>query len=394
MAVDDLDALRDQMPELFNDRPLPPNWDDDWLLIPIEDPEFTSSEDAMAVDYQSLDLSTNAPPTGRAPDSELFAFNPEFAIPDLGGRIAFPGAPSVHSPSGYASPPDALAFYLPFHYFHPHWWGIYLILEGAQELAKYLSWLSGGLLAPSDAMTVAQLFLYGHEAFHHIVEAFATRLEVSHRVPLYRTGFEKLFHHGFGTDNCLEEALASAYGYRKVKERAFRKPNNPLKRKQALEALAKYIRACPPGYRTALKFIRETDFIQSRLEFAEHNHNWALPGIPAKGPGLWLSFPHAFSGISRITSRVNYLVHRDSSLAKRHQLHLRYLRYRDLTERLKRLGRCQFVRVGRGGHEIWETPSGHHFPIPRHPGDLRRGTLAKIVKEAGLSLSVSEFVRA
>ena len=50
MAVDDLDALRDQMPELFDDRPLPPNWDDDWLIIPIEDPEFTSSEDFMAVD--------------------------------------------------------------------------------------------------------------------------------------------------------------------------------------------------------------------------------------------------------------------------------------------------------------------------------------------------------
>ncbi len=242
-------------------------------------------------------------------------------------------------------------------------------------------------------MTVAQLFLYGHEAFHHIVEAFATRLEVSHRVPLYRTGFEKLFQHEFGTDNCLEEALASAYGYRKVKERAFRKPNNPVKRKQALEALAKYIRACPPGYRIALKFIRETDFVQSRLEFAEQNHSWALPAIPTKGPLLWLSFPHAFSGISRITSRVNYLVHRDSSLAKRHQLHLRYLRYHDLAERLRRLGHCRFVRAGRGGHEIWETPNGHRFPVPRHPGDLRRGTLAKIIKEAGLSLSGSEFVR-
>jgi hypothetical protein len=323
MAVDDLDALRDQMPELFDDRPLPPNWDDDWLIIPIEDPEFTSSDDVMAVDDQSLNLPTFAPLDGSVPSSEQFTFSPEFGMPDLGGPSAFPGAPSSHSPSGHASPPDALAFYLPFHYFHPHWWGIYLILEGVQELAKHLSWLSGGLLSPSDCMTIAQLFLYGHEAFHHIVEAFATRLEVSHRVPLYRHGFEKLFQHGFGTDNCLEEALASAYGYRKVKERAFRKPNNPLKRKQALEALAKYIRACPPGHRIALKFIRDTDFVQSRLEFAERNHNWALPAIPAKGPLLWLSFPHAFSGISRITSRVNYLVHRDSSLAKRYQLHLR-----------------------------------------------------------------------
>jgi hypothetical protein len=32
--------------------------------------------------------------------------------------------------------------------------------------------------------------------------------------------------------------------------------------------------------------------------------------------------------------------------------------------------------------------------VPRHPGDLRQGTLAKIIKEAGLQMSVSQFIAA
>ena len=35
-------------------------------------------------------------------------------------------------------PPDALAFYLPFHYFHPVWWGVYLLLEGVERLATFI----------------------------------------------------------------------------------------------------------------------------------------------------------------------------------------------------------------------------------------------------------------
>ena len=109
---------------------------------------------------------------------------------------------------------------------------------------------------------------------------------------------------------------------------------------------------------------------------------------------LWLTFPHAFSGIGRVTSRVNYVVHRDSSLAARLDLKLRYLRYRDLSDKLQRLAGCKVVREGRGSHEIWETPEGHHFPVPRHPGDFGRGLLSKIVKQAGLQMSVSEFMQA
>lgn len=228
--------------------------------------------------------------------------------------------------------------------------------------------------------------------FHHIVESFATRLEVSHRQPLYRIGFDAFYRENAGTHDSVEEALASAHGYRKVDSRAFRRPNEPQKREAALEALVEYIRRCPPGYNRALDFVTNSAFNLQRSDFAEKNHNWALPDIGQREARVWNSFPHAFSGISRVQSRVNYAIHRDSPLIDRVRTRGHYLRYRDVTQRLEKQGSCTFVRHGGGGHEIWENPMGRRFAVPRHPGDLRTGTLQRIIKQAGLEVSVSEFI--
>ena len=105
-------------------------------------------------------------------------------------------------------------------------------------------------------------------------------------------------------------------------------------------------------------------------------------------------FPKGFDGIARVPSRVNYLVHRSSPMAKRMSLGLRYLRYRDVSERLERVARCRETGHARGSHVKWKRPDGHTFTVPRHPGDLARGTLAKIIKQAGLEISLSEFITA
>ena len=391
MAVDDLDILRQELPEVFKDRTVPGDWEEEWLIIPIDEPEVFQSEAEDAPDFELSIGAVGGAPDIVAPSDAVFS--PESQFPDF-GETAFPGAPSTKNTSSEVPPPDALAFYLPFHYFHPTWWGIYIVLERLHEFADALTKYSRGVLTFNEALNVGKMFLYGHEAFHHIAEALATRLEVTHRVPIYTGGFEHLFRRVYGSDDCVEEALASAHGYRKVKLKAFRSPNDPKKREAALLALERYIKLCPPGYRRALEFVSESSFYEARSAFAEHNHNESLPPIPQKGPFIWLSFPHAFSGISRVTSRVNYLVHCNSSLAQRTRLGFRYLRYRELAEKLKKLAGCQPVRQGNGSHEIWEAPNGQRFPVPRHPGDLGKGLLAKIIKQAGLNLSVSEFVEA
>ncbi len=50
-----------------------------------------------------------------------------------------------------------------------------------------------------------------------------------------------------------------------------------------------------------------------------------------------------------------------------------------------------FDRQRKGSHQIWRNPTtGARTTVPRHPGDLPEGTVAAIVKQAGLT--VDEFL--
>jgi hypothetical protein len=39
MAVEDLNTLRQQLPEVFEDMTVPDSWDDEWIIVPVEEPE-------------------------------------------------------------------------------------------------------------------------------------------------------------------------------------------------------------------------------------------------------------------------------------------------------------------------------------------------------------------
>nr|DAN69690.1 MAG TPA: hypothetical protein [Caudoviricetes sp.] len=57
---------------------------------------------------------------------------------------------------------------------------------------------------------------------------------------------------------------------------------------------------------------------------------------------------------------------------------------RDLIKELKANG-CEFVRHGKGDHQIWHSPkTGKNFPVPHPKQDLPIGTLKSIKKSAGL----------
>ena len=200
MAVDDLDILRQELPEVFTDQAVPVNWEEEWLVIPIDDPEAFQPQVETPPDYELAPDRPGITQDALAPSDA--AFSPESQIPDFGDTV-FPGVPS-EGPWPGVPPPDALAFYLPFHYFHPTWWGIYIVLERLHEFADALTKYSNGALTFNEAFNVGKMFLYGHEAFHHIAEAFATRLEVTHRFPIYTDGFERLFRRLYGTDDKLQ----------------------------------------------------------------------------------------------------------------------------------------------------------------------------------------------
>lgn len=385
MAINDLDILHSELPEVFEKGPIPPDLEKDWIIIGVDSPEKISddlkkpeeTEDLLPPSLERLRNKSNGPWLPNIPK-------------------VFPGGPMSSWDPDFFPPPDALAFYLPFHFYYSIWWGIYLTYEGIEWLTHFIMEKESNMLDWKDALLATQIFLYGHEVYHHKVECFATRLEVSHRVPLYKTSFFKYYKKSIQSpvprDDFYwpnEEALACAYGFLKVKN-IFRE--DKAKQKAVARALKSYIKDCPPCYGQALEYINPKDFKLGQCDFAEKNHHISF-NKPQKNSSIWLVSPHAFSGIGRITSRVNFIVHRESPIFLRRRLHMRYIRYPDLRRKLEKISRCVFVCHGKR-HEIWKSPKGNTFTIPRHPGDINRGLLRDIIRQAGLNMSVTEFLQA
>lgn len=388
MPHDDLDRVHDQLPDLFMDKTLPTSWDEDLILIPIDKPEsplglYPDSE--MAVES---DLFPDSTVDMRVGDPVGLLYEPTEILGELSGLGGFAGAPVVPKDNSIP-PPDSLAFYLPFHYFYPTWWGVYLIAEGVQWLSDFVRTHSDGVLLSDDATSVARVFLYSHEVFHNKVETFGLRLEHVHRTKLYKTAFERLYQRTVDTENCLEEALANAHAYLRVQNLLFK--GEKLKRAAAIRVLKEYIRLSSAGYRQGLNFIKKRQFDNGQYNFAELNYRECFPQHPKCDADVWRTFPYLFSAISRVNSRVNYIVHRASPLASRARLGSRYLTYRQLEKRLMKTAHCEKVGGGKGSHETWQRPDGCKFSVPRHPRDLCSGTLRAIIREAGLDLSISQF---
>ena len=407
MAESDIQTFRDELPDIFQDKKPPSGWED-YHIIPADIKDDRDAKDdsnsinpvaeelTNHLESQVAESFTVAENLDRPRQNDLStAFSRTPKVHDLSVAARFPGGPLQHETEGFP-PPDAFAFYLPFHYFHPALWGIYLIAEGVIWLALQLRIYSGWdkergdyKLTVKKAVTAAQLFLYYHEAFHHKTESFATRLEVTHRQPLYRLGFHDLFQETFLTDGCLEEALANAHAYRKVEQvlngRGWRTG-------VVMKGLRAYIKGQPPGYSRGLEFTDNEAFKKGRYEFSEANHQKSLPHA-GKEPGIWGMFGHAFRGVSRINSYTNYLIRADSPLLERTDLHGRYIGYRQLKKRLKELVGLRLKRQGKGSHEIYETGDGKTVTLYFENGDVPKGTLNSILKQAGVDMSIHDFLR-
>lgn len=54
---------------------------------------------------------------------------------------------------------------------------------------------------------------------------------------------------------------------------------------------------------------------------------------------------------------------------------------------------CKEIKGGKGSHVKWERIDGKRFVVPKHKRDLAPGTLSKIIENAGLNMSLSEFAK-
>lgn len=394
MAIEHIDTLHNEFPEVFQDRDVGEEWCDDVLIVPVTDPEkVTIANQGNNISDWPYDRNPNREPHNQEPpESDIFEhIGPEMIsadgeVPDLSPIItqifggAHSGAPVQYTHQPLKPPPDCLAFYLPYHYYHPIWWGIYLTYEGVLWLAGEILRLSGHSVSRSDAFQASRLFLYYHEAFHHKVECFATRLELTHRRPFYKTGFERYYQKTLGTVDCLEEGLGNTS--------ALNDSYKKLKSKEIDAALATYVDGSPPGYDQGNVF--RPDFTSVRCRLAEDSHHASLPHMPPRNPEVWRATPHLFDGVFNIKGRVNYIISKNSPLVNR--LPFRpCLPPNKLIAKLQNLVGLQLVRQG-GNHSVWRTSTGRTTEIPRHPRDLGRGLLRKILRDVGLSMGLDEFL--
>lgn len=392
MAASDLPTLRDQLPEVFEDMDPPEDWEDYHIISTgtekSSDFEIGLPIEAERLEVDGIGMDTEDPIPARAFD--------EGQLPGVETTRVFSGSPQEWGDSKLP-PPDALAFYLPFHFYYPDLWGIYITLEGVGRLMRYLRAHSGfdwgemgWKLSQRKAEASARLFLYYHEAFHHNVESMATRLEITHRQPLYRRGFLNLSRRTFLTSEATEEALANAYAFKKVSQ-VFKKKGWSTDVIQS--GLRQYINDQPPGYNRGMEFVKDDAFVEKRNEFAEANLRESLP-LRKKEKTLWNLFTYAFYGICKINSHTNYLTRKDSSLLESDDLNEYYIGYHDLKDKLDGLVGLNFKREGKGSHEIYETDAGDSVTLYYTTGDVPKGTLNSILKDAGVDMNVHEFLRA
>ncbi|MDA7513597.1 hypothetical protein N8505_03155 [Akkermansiaceae bacterium] len=319
--------LQQHLPDAFKPAEMPTDWEDSWILVPVPTGEFEVTEatlgdldgGAPAIDPVIADSgqiwephSQNIDPLSQEEDDG--ASSTASALGPLVGAN-HPGAPVV-APPGCPPPPDANAFYLPFHYY-PRWWGIYLFPDGvlrvAHEVARHDSY---SLQWPYYWLS-ARFFLYAHEFYHHRIESLASRLEVSHRAAAYRTGFQAFYDLHKGTDAWLEEGLANAYALQRIKK-CFSKM--PTIRDQLLNSYRHYIQAGQAGYRRGWDWHYPKEFKAHESKLAEESLTTSFPVLPKLSPQIWETGSFMTRGFGTIKSRIHYLIPRNKPLHKRKPL--------------------------------------------------------------------------
>lgn len=364
MTLDYVANLRNELPELFDERPLPRNWDDNWIAIPFDDEveEILNTSDDRDDYEDNLEIP-------RHPEIEdIF---PNFDL-NFGQKVGDKKVPA-----------DLLAFYLPFHLF-PDDWGIYILASGVRYLARIIRIQSK--LEQADALLVSRLFLYYHELYHHKVEMFVTRLELPQRQPIYKT--RKLFEkkrdsEPWPTLNLTEEALANADAFMRTINQleAISQTGGYPKISTAIvePILAEFIRQNPPGYNEALNYDRPHLFNFQQCVLAEQIQ-LASSGKGTTDPTIWSLF---FNDVNDeksygVNERVFIVFDINSHLVSSNPL-LPLCKPKELKKVLKTFG-CSFHRNGKGSHEIWQCENGRKTQIPVHPGkDIPTGTVKNIL---------------
>ncbi len=422
-----VESLLDDFPEIFEKRP--PRigeLDDDWVVIEVPVDQAGQSEERRGIaddlsriseddflsdldrfddventigqryDAEELVSPANIPRRGINIDprvrSEIINRRRPEAINDIRKRIQdnFPGAPSGLPTNEFAPPPDALAFYLPFHIF-PDMWGIYLLDVGVESLAVDLRQIMldqfGRPVSQRDVRRVSRVFLFHHEAYHCAVESFSVRCELPTRKPVYLTGTNKLYNQGYIPGKPHEETLATAYGLRKVRDE-IKLPKRD--KKAAVEALKVYIGLCSPEYQKGVEFIDNDRFDEWERTFIEEAMRACSKGtLPTSA---WNIGTYMMSPLIQRNRKYSWICKREDFQHSKLSVH--YFRRRDVVSCLEKLADAHSESGGKHIHIVRTVNEAGRKSTLRTQlpsGEVHKGTLAGMLRDLDLELNVNSF---
>jgi len=302
---------------------------------------------------------------------------------DLGHGGIFAGAPSDIQ-KGLVAPPDALAFYLPYHRFSAQIYGIYLFADGVRHLTRVFFRAALGALSAPEAMALSKAFLFHHEAYHNAIEVFATRIELAHRDSVYESGARACVRGYPSPTN--EEALATGYAIMHASKAI------PKKGVVCTALLRAYTRLMPSPYNIGASLVDEKLRKSEERNLQEAICQKSFPNIPIILPDAWAAGPHlTHPSLSRGKS-FSYILTKNSSLGRRIPLDAIYFAdRRRLVRKLKDyLGGGSEISGGR--HPMFQAPNGYRVPIP-FGKDIDEGTLGNILKSFEIPIRPREFMR-
>ena len=397
MKSENLETLENTLPGVF-DRNEFPDWPDSVIVVmdgvtldgrndPFCEPQELKDQPA---DIGSIRIEDPreiivTPDPGSIPDTYQ---HPLGNILDGSTSVTWPGQPVIVQGQVTHPPADCYAFYLPWHHFSASLWGIYLVVEGVEQVGWWIHLATRGHLSLNESLYVAKTYLFHHEAYHNVVESFAARQEIAFRQPVYKAGFRASFRN-WSLQASHEEAMAESYAAMKVRKESFaglRSQPRLRKFKQELAyfALVHFIETSAPPYSFASPTLRNNTL------FDPHEHVLQEQGLlgsisPPLRPvntAIWSASTHSMQPTLKRNGAFSYIVNRNHPLlATRRKPQIKYCDRRKFIQKLKSIIPGE-LRAG-GVHPLWVVKeTGQRVPIPT--GSLPDGTANHILEQLGL----------
>jgi len=279
---------------------------------------------------------------------------------------------------------DTCAWYQPIH-FYGHNWGIYIKEECVVRIALSIAQFNSRQLSHiplhklwKSLFRAATASLFLHEHYHHKTESFALRLHAVHGSQRYTDYFNRVYLRAMGTDDQIEEALANADSFLRIKE----EPYASLLGWEVLEATRRYLvhqfPYAPPGYRKAVLYLRKPAFSRGEnLLRAQINEGTLHPvNTATRSPSDWDMAPRMYAPFHNLRTSVWTVIKSGSPtrMPVRGVLHYHSCSTGDMIRLMITRG-YHVVTGGKGSHVKLKKPGHPTMILPGNRKDLSLGVI-------------------